>query len=127
MVSPSAIPVPPVTVDRYGNMTSIERAAVPSSEFTEFFRFDLLTSNPTNSLQAPYLDEFLHCFPPVSVLYPEFISRKIRNDPEDQFPRRLGSPPPDSDQFTIPPGDNCPACSRTSEDYGVFLLLNAQE
>ncbi|VDN35481.1 unnamed protein product [Cylicostephanus goldi] len=35
MVSPSAIPVPPVTVDRYGNMTSVERAFVPSSLYTE--------------------------------------------------------------------------------------------
>ncbi|CAJ0602034.1 unnamed protein product [Cylicocyclus nassatus] len=35
MVSPSAIPVPPVTIDRYGNMTSVERAFVPSSLYPE--------------------------------------------------------------------------------------------
>ncbi|EYB99008.1 hypothetical protein Y032_0126g1351 [Ancylostoma ceylanicum] len=81
MVSPSAIPVPPVTVDRYGNMTSIQRAAVPN------------------------------------MLYPEFISRKLRHDPEDQVTRCLESPLPDNDQFTIPSEDNCPACTRTSEDY----------
>ncbi|RCN43140.1 hypothetical protein ANCCAN_10877 [Ancylostoma caninum] len=81
MVSPSAIPVPPVTVDRYGNMTSIQRATVPS------------------------------------MLYPEFISRKLRNDPEDQVPRPLESPPPDNDQITLPSEDNCPACTRTTEDH----------
>ncbi|KJH45768.1 hypothetical protein DICVIV_08164 [Dictyocaulus viviparus] len=36
MVSPAPIPVPPVTVDRYGNMTSTQRAFVPYSLYPEF-------------------------------------------------------------------------------------------
>ncbi|KAJ1346123.1 hypothetical protein KIN20_000828 [Parelaphostrongylus tenuis] len=35
MVSPACIPVPPVTVDRYGNMTSIQRAAIPNTLYPE--------------------------------------------------------------------------------------------
>ncbi|KAK6748697.1 hypothetical protein RB195_001360 [Necator americanus] len=81
MVSPSAIPVPPVTVDRYGNMTSIQRAAVPT------------------------------------MLYPEFISRRTRNDPDGCFPRPFESPVQDDNQFVLPSAENCPECSHTSEDY----------
>lgn len=38
MVSPAAIPVPPVTVDRYGNMTAVQRAAVPTLLYPELTR-----------------------------------------------------------------------------------------
>uniref|UniRef100_A0A7I4YNU7 C2H2-type domain-containing protein n=1 Tax=Haemonchus contortus TaxID=6289 RepID=A0A7I4YNU7_HAECO len=36
MVSPAPIPVPPVTIDCYGNVTAIKRAAVPKLLYPEF-------------------------------------------------------------------------------------------
>ncbi|KAK6031746.1 hypothetical protein OSTOST_02091, partial [Ostertagia ostertagi] len=36
MVSPAAIPVPPVVIDGYGNVTAVQRAAVPKLLYPEF-------------------------------------------------------------------------------------------
>ncbi|VDM57858.1 unnamed protein product [Angiostrongylus costaricensis] len=58
MVSPASIPVPPVKVDRYGNMTSIQRAAVPNTLYPELISRKMRGDNHgqlLRSLESPPL------------------------------------------------------------------------
>ncbi|KAK5966989.1 hypothetical protein GCK32_005503 [Trichostrongylus colubriformis] len=60
MVSPSPIPVPPVAVDCYGNVSAIQRAAIPKLLYPEFARRKLLNvaeERYSHPLDSPVSEE----------------------------------------------------------------------